>query len=289
MLAPIEIHAPRSVSEASALLRRFGDDAAVYAGGTELLIVMKERLTPVNRLIDIKKIHGLREIEVDAEGTLTIGALATHREIARNPQVQEHSPYFAALEGIIANTRVRAAGTIGGNLCFAEPHSDPATLLAALRATVTLASSEGTRELPVEEFFHGLLETDRRPDEIMTKIALPRLSESTGVAYQRFKTHERPVATVAATVSMNGGAIADSRVFVGSVGPKPQRMRTVEEAIDGQEPGAELFRQAGLLAAREAEIDDEGFESAEYKRQLVAVYVHKALANAGDNAKARPS
>ncbi|MBL7406396.1 FAD binding domain-containing protein, partial [Escherichia coli] len=80
MLAPIEIHTPRSIPDASALLRHYGDEAAVYAGGTELLIVMKERLTPINRLIDIKKIDGLREIAIDADGTLIIGALATHRE-----------------------------------------------------------------------------------------------------------------------------------------------------------------------------------------------------------------
>jgi len=286
MLSPIEIHAPRSVSDASALLRQYGDDAAVYAGGTELLIVMKERLTPVNRLIDIKKIDGLREIAVNAEGTLTIGALATHREIARNPLVQAHSPSFAELEAIIANTRVRAAGTIGGNLCFAEPHSDPATLLSALHATVTLESSDGSRKLPVEEFFHGLLETARRPDEIMTNVTLPKVWDTTGVSYQRFKTHERPVATVAAAVSVNDGVIADSRVFVGSVGPKPQRMTSVEDAIRGQAPGPGLFQQAGQLAAGKAEIDEEGFESAEYKRHLVAVYVHKALQDAIGKAKA---
>src|SRR5690606_35053580 len=131
--------------------------------------------TALNRLIDIKKIDGLREIAVDDDGSLTIGALATHREIARNPLVQGHAPHFAALEGIIANTRVRAAGTIGGNLCFAEPHSDPATLLAAVEATVTLESAEGSRETPVDTFFLGLLETDRRPDEIMTRITLPKL------------------------------------------------------------------------------------------------------------------
>ncbi|MEZ4529477.1 MAG: xanthine dehydrogenase family protein subunit M [Thermomicrobiales bacterium] len=289
MLAPIEIHAPRSVSDASALLRQFGDDAAVYAGGTELLIVMKERLTPVNRLIDIKKIDGLREIARAESGALTIGALATHRDIARNPLVREHAPYFAALEGIIANTRVRAAGTIGGNLCFAEPHSDPATLLAAIEASVTLESSDGSREVPVEEFFHGLLETDRQADEIMTKITLPALWNTTGVSYQRFKTHERPVATVAAAVSVKDGVIDDARVVVGSVGPKPQRMRTVEETIRGQESGLPLFQQAGMLAASEAEIDEEGFESADYKRHLVAVYVQKALQNAADQAKARQS
>lgn len=289
MLAPIEIHAPRTIPDASTLLRQYGDEAAVYAGGTELLIVMKERLTPVNRLIDIKKIDGLRAIAVDADGTLTIGALATHREIARNAEVQRHSPYFAALEGIIANTRVRAAGTIGGNLCFAEPHSDPATLLSAVHVTVTLESSEGSRELQIEDFFHGLLETDRRPDEIMTRIALPKLWETTGISYQRFKTHERPVATVAAAVSVTGGVIDDARVFVGSVGPKPQRMTAVENAIGGQQPGLVLFQEAGLLAANDTEIDEEGFESADYKRHLVAVYVQKALQDASDNAKARQS
>lgn len=289
MLAPIEIHAPRSIPDASALLRQHGDEAAVYAGGTELLIVMKERLTPVNRLIDIKQIAGMRGIAVDDEGTLTIGALATHREISRSPLVQQHSPYFAALEGIIANTRVRAAGTLGGNLCFAEPHSDPATLLSAAHATVRLESSEGSREHQVEDFFRGLLETERRPDEIMTRIALPKLWKTTGVSYQRFKTHERPVATVAAAVSVADGVIDDARVFVGSVGPKPQRMTAVEDAIRGQQPGPALFQESASLAAGAAEIDEEGFESADYKRHLVAVYVQKALQNASDQAKDRQS
>ena len=285
MLAPIEIHTPRTISDASALLRQYGDEAAVYAGGTELLIVMKERLTPVNRLIDIKRIDGLREITIDDAGTLAIGALATHREIARNPLVQEHAPHLAALEGIIANTRVRAAGTIGGNLCFAEPHSDPATLLSALQATVELESADGTRELPVDGFFRGLLDTNRQADEIMTRISLPKLPETTGVSYQRFKTHERPVATVAAAVSVVDGVIDDARIFVGSVGPKPQRMRAVEDAIRGQQPGLVLFQQSGLLAADAAEIDEEGFESADYKRHLVAVYVQKAVQDAADRAK----
>lgn len=289
MLAQIEIHAPHTVSDASALLRQYGDDAAVYAGGTELLIVMKERLTPVNRLIDIKKIDGLREIAVDTDGALHIGALATHREIARNPLVREHAPWFAALEGIIANTRVRAAGTIGGNLCFAEPHSDPATLLAAIGAFVTLESSAGSRVVPVDGFFLGLLETDRQPDEIMTTVSLPRLGSATGVSYQRFKTHERPVATVAATVSMIAGSIEDVRVFVGSVGPKPQRVATAERVLRGHEPDVERVQRAGQLAGGEADIDEEGFESADYKRHLVSVYVQKALQDAIANAKDRPS
>jgi carbon-monoxide dehydrogenase medium subunit len=123
----------------------------------------------------------------------------------------------------------------------------------------------------------------------MTRVTLLKLWETTGVSYQRFKTHERPVATVAAAVSVRDGAIDDSRVFIGSVGPKPQRMNAAEDAIRGQEPGLALFQQAGFLAASDAEIDEEGFESADYKRHLVAVYVQKALQDAAANAKARQS
>ncbi|MCO5222737.1 MAG: hypothetical protein M9947_14330 [Thermomicrobiales bacterium] len=123
----------------------------------------------------------------------------------------------------------------------------------------------------------------------MTSVTLPKLWETTGISYQRFKTHERPVATVGAAVSVANGVIDDSRVFIGSVGPKPQRMTSVEDAIRGQEPGLVLFQQAGLLAAGEADIDEEGFESAEYKRHLVAVYVQKALHDAAEQAKARRS
>ena len=131
--------------------------------------------------------------------------------------------------------------------------------------------------------------TARNADEIMTRITLPKLWDTTGVSYQRFKTHERPIATVGAAISLANGVIDDSRVFVGSVGPKPQRMSAVEDAIRGQEPGLVLFQQAGLLAAAAAEIDEEGFESADYKRHLVAVYVQKALQDAIDQAKARQS
>ncbi|MEZ4504500.1 MAG: FAD binding domain-containing protein [Thermomicrobiales bacterium] len=288
MLAPIEIHAPRSVSDASALLRQFGDDAAVYAGGTELLIVMKERLTPVNRLIDIKKIDGLREIARDESGALTIGALATHRDIARSPLVRSTrrtSPRWKE------SSPTRGCGRRAPSEAISvSPNRIPIQPRCWPRSGIGHAGIVRWQpRVPVEEFFHGLLETDRQADEIMTKITLPALWNTTGVSYQRFKTHERPVATVAAAVSVKDGVIDDARVVVGSVGPKPQRMRTVEETIRGQESGLPLFQQAGMLAASEAEIDEEGFESADYKRHLVAVYVQKALQNAADQAKARQS
>jgi carbon-monoxide dehydrogenase medium subunit len=181
-------------------------------------------------------------------------------------------PALADLERQIANVRVRNAGTIGGNLCFAEPHSDPATLLIALSARFTLASVPEERSVPAEAFFTGFLETAREPDEILTEIRIPRLPDGVRVAYDRFKTHERPAATVA--VALIPG---DARVVVGSVAAVPARLRSAEAALNDGKPASEVAD----LAAKEIEPTEDAFESAEYKRHLVEVLVHKALAAVG--------
>ena len=201
MLAPFSLHRPERLTDAAALLREHGDDAAVYAGGTELVVILKDRLTEFGHLVDIKRIPGLDGIAAE-DGALRIGALATHRAIERSPLVRERLPELAALEANVANVRVRSAGTLGGNLCFAEPHSDPATLLVALGATLTLVSADGERSVPAEGFFTGLMSTARRPDEILTDILAPLPGPATGVAYERFKIHERPSASVAAVGAM---------------------------------------------------------------------------------------
>jgi carbon-monoxide dehydrogenase medium subunit len=272
MLAPFQIHEPTTVQEASALLARHGDDAAVYAGGTELLVLMKERLAHFPHLVNIKTIPGLDQIRLDGD-ELVIGALATHRRIASSELVQAAFPALADLERQLANVRVRNAGTIGGNLCFAEPHSDPATLLIALDARFTLVSASGERAVPARSFFTGFLETDRRPHEIMTEIRIPRLPEGARVAYERFKTHERPAATVA--VALIPG---DARVVVGSVAAVPARLRAAEAAANAGKPASEVAE----LAANEIEPTEDVFESADYKRHLVEVLVRKALAATGE-------
>ncbi len=221
------------------MLARFGPDAAVYAGGTELLIVMKERLAHFPHLIDIKRIPGLNEIAFDAERReLSIGAVATHRDLERSPVVRERFPALGKMEAAVANIRVRNAGTIGGNLCFAEPHSDPATLLTALDAQLTLTSASGTRQLPMASFITGLMETARRHEEILVTITVPEPASNAGVAYERFKLHERPTAAVAAVIAVDDGAITDARVVAGSVGERPQRLLETEAILRGQPAAA---------------------------------------------------
>lgn len=271
MLAPFAIHEPTSVAEASALLTRHGDEAAVYAGGTELLVLMKERLAHFPHLINIKTIAGLDQIRLDGD-ELVIGALATHRRIASSELVRAAFPALAELERQIANVRVRNAGTIGGNLCFAEPHSDPATLLIALNARFVLESAHGSRVVAAKSLFTGLLETDRRPDEILTEIRIPRLPEGARVAYERFKTHERPAATVA--VMLTPGA---ARIVAGSVAAVPTRLRSAEAVLAAGVLSPDVIARVAELAAAEVEPTEDVFESAEYKRHLVGVLVRKAL------------
>ncbi len=278
MLDRFIVHQPRSVTEASAMLSRFGLDAAIYAGGTELLVVMKERLAHFPHLIDIKRIPGLAEISYDAERrTLAIGAAARHRDLERSPLVRERYPALAEMEAAVANVRVRAAGTIGGNLCFAEPHSDPATMLTALDARLTLTSASGTREVPMRAFITGLMETDRRHDEVLTSIAVPEPGPRTGVAYERFKLHERPTAAVAAVITVERTTIVDARIVAGSVGERPQRLPETEAFLREQPAAEPSVRAASDVIRDEVGIVDDAFESEAYKRQLARTVGYRAI------------
>jgi carbon-monoxide dehydrogenase medium subunit len=275
------IHQPQNVADASAMLADWGDEVTVYAGGTELLIVLKERLAHFPHLIDIKRIPGLREIAFDLDrAELTIGATATHRDIERSSLVRERLPVLAEMAANIANVRVRAAGTIGGNLCFAEPHSDPAPLLTALDARVTLVSATGAREIAMEAFTTGFMETARRHDEVLTRIAVPEPDRQTGVAYERFKLHERPTAAVAAVVTVAEGRIVHARIVAGSVGERPQRLGAVEDVLRGMPAVEATAARAGDLIHDAVETTDDVFESEAYKRQLARTIGRRAIAAA---------
>jgi carbon-monoxide dehydrogenase medium subunit len=285
MLDRFAIHRPDTVAEASRLLAHFVPDAAVYAGGTELLVVMKERLAHFPHLIDIKTISGLADISYDADRReLVIGAIATHRAVERSPLVRERFPVLAALESAVANVRVREAGTLGGNLCFADPHSDPAPLLVAYDARLTLAAADGWRELPLASVITGFMETARRHDELLTAIHVPEAAANTGVAYERVKLHERPTAAVAAVITVEEGAIAEARVVAGSVGARPQRLAQTEAFLRGQPPSDATAAAAGEIIQREVEPIAGGFESEAYTRQLARVTGRKAIAAAIDRA-----
>lgn len=289
MLAPFTIHQPTSVQEASRLLSEFGADAAIYAGGTELLVVLKERLAEIPHLIDIKRIAELRSIWFDPESlTLHIGSLTTHREIEKSPLILEHVPALADLAARVANVRVRSAGTIGGNLCFADPHSDPATLLVALEANLTLESADTSREVPMQSFIAGFMSTERRHEEVLTRISIPATEERVGMAYERIKLHERPTAAVAAAITTRDGAIASVKIVAGAVGVRPQRLRQVETALRGVTGSVDVAPLIGAMIAEEVETSGDAFESEAYKRQLARAVGIKAIEAAVSRSVAPP-
>src|SRR3989475_9297198 len=171
-LRKFAIHQPKNVAEASEMLAQFGEKGRLYAGGTELLLAMKHDLLRYEHLVDVKTISGLDKIEAK-NGSLLIGGAVTHRAIEQSKIVKERLPFLAEMETNVANVRVRATGTLGGNLCFAEPHSDPATLLLVLGASVAAEGPQGRREIPMDDFFTGAYETCLGRNEVLTSIQIP--------------------------------------------------------------------------------------------------------------------
>ncbi|GEC57663.1 xanthine dehydrogenase FAD-binding subunit XdhB [Bradyrhizobium elkanii] len=244
-----------------------------YAGGTELLLAMKMRVIRADRLIDIKGIPGLDCIAVNDMNEIEIGARCTHKKIAGDSVIREHVPALASLCAEVANIRVRNVGTIGGNLCFGEPHADPPTMLAALKARLVLEGSKGTREIHAEDFIRSEMETVREPDELLRVIVFPRPAGP--VTYRRFKHGERPSVNVAMAWSLNAGGstIRSARVRVGALGSRPQPLTAVEDALRNVAV-AEARRaiETALPAALDQlEVNADRHGGADYKRHLAGV------------------
>lgn len=281
MLQPFALEEPLSVTEASALLAKYGETARIYAGGTELLLVMKEGLLRYERLINIKPIPGMAGIGLE-EGTLCIGAATTHRALERSALVRDHFPTIASMEAHVANVRVREAGSLGGNLCFAEPHADPGTLLQVYDASVQIARQGGKRTLSLEEFFVGPFEVALDEDEILTEIQVPLLPAHTAAAYLKFGHLERPSVGVAVTVTAIPEGVEEVRLAIGCVGPTPQRLRQAESLLSGKElvEVRAALNAAGELAGRAANAVTDLHGSAEYKEYLVGVLLRRAFEQA---------
>ena len=282
-----QIHEPQSTQEASALLAQFGWEATLYAGGTELLLLMREGLTHFPNLINVKKIRGLAEIRLDEGGGLVrIGAVATHHAVERSDLIAEHVPLLAEVESTVGNIRVRVAGTIGGNLCFAEPRSDIAALFSAWPgARYELVSRRGERLVPAADFNIDLFTTVREEDEIMTAVILPILAPNVGGAYEKFAFLERPTANVAAFLTIVNGRITTASMTMGSVSPAPHVITEAMTLLEGQAVSEDLFNAAAETAAIAADPVDDIYGTADYKRQLVRVLTERVLQKAATRAK----
>jgi len=277
MLRRFRLEEPESVAEVSELLGRFGDNAKVYAGGTELLLVMKEGLVQYERLINVKKL-GLNQVSAD-NGTVKIGALCTHHELENSALLQQRLPALVKLEQNVANVRVRQAGTIGGNLCFAEPHADPGTLLMALGAKMVADKGASKREISAEDFFVDAFETSLAADEVLTEIRVPAPTANRKCAYLKFGYLERPSVGVAIAFSLNGGGVSDVKIAVGCAGPAPKRVAEAEALLDGKskDEASRNLAQAGAIAGKASQAISDLHGAQDYKEHIVGVLLKRAF------------
>ena len=281
-LSRFEIHQPRTVEEASEMLRHYGEEAAIYAGGTELLLAMRHRALSYRHLVDLKVISGLDSVEAQ-NGAIAIGAACTHRRLENSEILRQGLPAFAELESHVANIRVRATGTLGGNLCFAEPHSDPATMLLVLDARVRIESAGGAREIPIDKLIAGAYANHLAPGEILTRVTVSRMRPDKRAAYVKFQIHERPALGLGIWLETpdRGRTFRAARVAVGCVSPFPSRALTAESLLTGPRADVEKrLPEAAALIADGADLADDHEGSAEYKRHLIGVFLRRAFLKA---------
>lgn len=278
MLKRFRLEEPESAAEVSELLGRFGDSAKIYAGGTELLLAMKEGLVECERLINVKKLKGLSDIAGE-NGTIKIGALCTHHQLETSPLLQQKLPSLVKLEQNVANVRVRQAGSIGGNLCFAEPHADPGTLLMALGAKMIAEKSSGRREIAAEEFFVDAYETSIQADELLTEIRVPTPGANSRSAYLKFGYLERPSVGVAVALTLDGAIVNNVKIAVGCAGPAPKRVAEAEALLNGKgkDEAVRLLPQAGAIAGRVSEAISDLHGAQDYKEHIVGVLLKRAF------------
>jgi carbon-monoxide dehydrogenase medium subunit len=277
-----EYRAPESLEEVWAALGEAGDDARLIAGGTALLLLMKQRLVRPSMLVSLKRLGNLSEIR-NENGALRIGATATHRRVETDPHVRQHFPALVETLRRVATPRVRNQGTLGGNLAHADPNQDPPATLIALDASVRLRSSGDERSVPVDEFFTDYYETALQPGEVLTDILLPLPAAGSGSAFLKFLPRTADdYATVAAAASLrlDNGSCRDVRLALGSAGPTPIRARAAEAILEGQAPTDSTLRAAAAAVKDEVDPLSDIRGSAEYKREMSEVFAYRALRQA---------
>jgi len=284
--ARFEYHRPDSLEEALGLLSSL-EDAKVLAGGQSLIPVMKLRFAAPAHLVDINHIPGLDGLEA-ADGTLRIGALVRHNQVASSDVIGARHPLLASTAPQIADPLVRNLGTVGGSLAHADPAGDWGSAMLAAGASVALNSARGEREVPVSEFLVDIFTTAMEADEILTEVRVPLPGGSLGGAYLKLERKIGDFATVgvAVQVELDGGTIRRAGIGLTGVGSKNLRAAEAEQALAGAEPNEDAYANAGRLAAAVADPVSDVRGSAEYKRHMVEVYVRRGLARAVETARA---
>ncbi|SPD75227.1 Aerobic-type carbon monoxide dehydrogenase, middle subunit CoxM/CutM-like protein [uncultured Desulfobacterium sp.] len=269
-----------SVTEVTDCLKKYGDKAKILAGGQSLVPLLRQRLARPGLLIDISRVADLKFIR-KTKNTLKIGALTTHRQLETDPLIREHLPILADMEKQLASVQIRNLGTLGGNLCHADPAGDVAPALMALGAKLKLISATGARTMSVENFFKDFFETAIRPDEVLAEIDIPLLPDLGHAIYIKHSSRGVDTAIIGVGTFILKDHDTDTckeiRLCVGAVGPVPIRAKNAEAVIRGKVVTGKTIAEAGKKAREEISPVSDLQGSAEYKKELIEVFIQRAL------------
>ncbi|MDX1122746.1 xanthine dehydrogenase family protein subunit M [Sinorhizobium medicae] len=279
-MKPFEYYEPATLAEASELLRRLGKDASIIAGGTDLLVELKEDLRSAHHIVNIKKIPGLTDFAYDPANGLRFGALVTVREIETSPAVNGNYPNLAKAVSLLGSIQVRNRATVVGNICRASPSADTIPPLIADGASLSIYSGGTERSIPLDEFFTGPGRTVLVPGDIVTGISMPAPRPTSGRAYIKHgRRKAMELATVGVAVSMEhvAGQCSDIRIALGAVAPTVIRARRTEDLLRGRMIDAALLAEAAESAMQEATPIGNVRASAAYRRDMVGVLTRRAI------------
>ncbi len=283
-----EYHEPGTLEEAVALLGRYNGSASILAGGTDLLVEMKERIRRPGYVINIKRIPELSHYGFDDEQGLRFGAVVTARQLETDPLIrQKYAGLWAALREL-GSIQIRNRATVVGNVCRASPSADTPPPMMADDARLQLFGPAGARDVALEDFFTGPGQTILAPDEVATGITIPPPGPHTGKAYLkhgRRKAMELATVGVAARLSRDGDVMREIRLVLGAVAPTPIRARKAEAVLAGRSWNPGLVEEAAEVARQEARPIGDVRASREYRSGMVAVLTRRALIQAWEAAE----
>jgi carbon-monoxide dehydrogenase medium subunit len=273
-----ELFQPGSLAEAAGLLTEYGDDARVLGGGTTLVILMKQRALYYPYLIDLQTIPGLREIKREPDG-VRIGAMVTHRMVETSPLIREKAPVVAEAFSRIGNVRVRQTASVGGNLAHADYRLDPPPPLLVLNSEITAFGPEGSRKIPLKNFFRGIYETTLDPGEILVDVKIPTMPVNSKAVYLRFSAlsaNDWPCLGVAGLLVKENGRCKELRLALGGLAATPLFIGGLEFAQDQVVDQALIEKVQQAVDEQVSPISDlRGSEW--YKRRMARLFVKKAI------------
>ncbi|HJM51212.1 MAG TPA: xanthine dehydrogenase family protein subunit M [Alphaproteobacteria bacterium] len=281
-LPKFSYRAPTSVEELVELVGEYGEDGLPVAGGTSVVVMLRERLVRPQALLSLTEIPELRRLE--SNGVLRLGAMVTHREIERSGLVRDFAPMLAQACGRVGSPAIRNMGTLCGNIAHGDSASDPAPALIALGAEAVVQGPGGERRLALDSFFKGFFDTERADDEVLTAIEVPPAAAGSRHVFHKFTTTSAEAfALVTVSVSVvpaADGSCADLAIGLGSVGPAPLRAHAAEAVLRGQAVNADSIAAAAEAAVGECDPTSDSQGSADYRRQMTRVWLRRCLAQA---------